>query len=229
MAWITVQDYQRGVLHESGTAPVVLGAGRRWYRKRRSALTVVDLRPTLLKVAGQEVLTADGVGVRATAVVRYAVVDALRWVLAGDGPTGGADRLYLAAQLAIRDPVATRPAEELLTARADAGANLAERVRDEAAQVGATVDAVELRDLSFPGELRRSFAEVALARQQVAAALERARGETATLRSLANAARTLDGNPTLRELRALLAIERTGGTLVLNASDGADTSPPTTA
>lgn len=125
--------------------------------------------------------------------------------------------------------MATRPAEELITARPDAGANLAERVRDEAAQVGATVDAVELRDLSFPGELRRSFAEVALARQQVAAALERARGETATLRSLANAARTLDGNPTLRELRALLAIERTGGTLVLNASDGADTSPPTTA
>lgn len=45
MAWVTVQDFQRGVLHESGRAPVVLGAGRRWYRKRRSALTVVDLRP----------------------------------------------------------------------------------------------------------------------------------------------------------------------------------------
>ena len=225
MARVTVQEFQRGVLHQSGAAPVVLGPGRHRYRKRRSALAVVDLRPTLLKVTGQEVLTSDGVGVRAAVVVRYAVVDALRWVLSGDATTTPAERLYLAAQLAIRDAVATRSAEDLLTARAEVGANLVERVRDEAGAVGTEVQAVELRDLSFPGELRRSFAQVALARQEAAAALERARGETATLRSLANAARTLDGNPALRELRALLAVERTGGTLVLNGGGAAGGSP----
>ncbi len=101
------------------------------------------------------------------------------------------------------------------------GASLAERVRAEGADIGVEIQSVELRDLSFPGELRRSFAQVALARQEAAAALERARGETATLRSLANAARTLDDNPALRELRALLAVERTGGTLVLTSGDAA--------
>lgn len=226
MARITVQEFQRGVLHQSGAAPVVLGPGRHRYRGLRSTLALVDLRPTLLRVTGQEVLTSDGVGVRAAVVVRYAVTDALRWVLSGDDVTAGADRLHLSAQLAIRDVVATRSAEDLLTARAEVGASLAERVRAEAADVGAEVQAVELRDLSFPGELRRSFAQVALARQEAAASLERARGETATLRSLANAARTLDGNPTLRELRALLAVERTGGTLVLTSADAA--TPRTT-
>ncbi|MCV2393702.1 SPFH domain-containing protein [Actinotalea sp. M2MS4P-6] len=221
MARVTVQEFQRVVLHQSGAAPVVLGPGRHRYRKRRSALTLVDLRPTLLKVTGQEILTADGVGVRAAVVVRYAVVDALAWVLASDATTAPAERLYLAAQLAIRDVVATRSAEDLLIARAEVGAGLAERVRDEAGDIGADVQAVDLRDLSFPGELRRSFAQVALARQEAAAALERARGETATLRSLANAARTLDGNPALRELRGLLAVERSGGTLVFKGGDAA--------
>ncbi len=219
MARVTVQQFQRAVLHHSGAAAVVLAPGRHWYRKRRSTLAVVDLRPAMLKVAGQEVLTADGVGVRATVVVRFAVTDPLRWVLSGDGPGAGNERLYLAAQLAVRDAIAQRTAEELLATRAEASQQLVETIRDTGAGVGATVEAADLRDLSFPGELRRVFAQSAIARQEAAASLERARGETATLRSLANAARTIEGNPALRELRALLAVERTGGTLVLSSGD----------
>lgn len=227
MARVTVQEFQRGVLHQSGAAAVLLGPGRHRYRWRRSALVVVDLRPSLLKVAGQEVLTADGVGVRVAAVVRYAVTDPLRWVLAGDTPGAGGSRLYLAAQLALRDVVAAHRAEELLAARSSGAERLAATVRAAGLEVGADVEAVDLRDLSFPGDLRRTFAQVAIARQETTAALERARGETATLRSLANAARVLDGNPALRELRTLLAVERTGGTVVLSPVGAAGVVPPT--
>ena len=219
MARVTVQEFQRAVLHQSGAAAVVLAPGRHRYRKRRSTLAVIDLRPSLLKIAGQEVLTADGVGVRATVVVRILVADPLRWVLSGDGPGAGSDRLYLAAQLAVRDAIAHRTAEELLATRAEASQQLAATIRETGTEVGATVESADLRDLSFPGELRRVFAQAAIARQEAAASLERARGETATLRSLANAARTIEGNPALRELRALLAVERTGGTLVLSSGD----------
>ncbi len=221
MARVTVQEYQRAVLHQAGAAAVVLAPGRHWYRKRRSMLAVVDLRPTLLKVAGQEVLTADGVGVRATVVMRFLVADPLRWVLSGDGPGAGSERLYLAAQLAVRDAIAQRTAEELLASRAEASQQLVATIRDAGAEVGATVETADLRDLSFPGELRRVFAQVAIAHQEAAASLERARGETATLRSLANAARLIEANPALRELRALLAVERIGGTLVLLSGDAA--------
>jgi len=96
MARVVVQEFQRAVLHRSGAPAQVLGPGRHRYRRRRSALAVVDLRPALLKVAGQEVLTGDGVGVRASVVVRYAVTDPLRWVLAGDTDTAAAEWLYLA-------------------------------------------------------------------------------------------------------------------------------------
>ena len=218
MAHVVVQEYERVVLHRSGAAGVVLGPGRHRYRRFRSAIAVVDLRPALLKVAGQEVLTGDGVGVRASVVVRYVVTDPLRWVLAADAHTTTVEWLYLAAQLAVRDLVGSQSVEELLQARALAGEHLVLRVREAAERVGATVEAVDLRDLSFPGDLKRTFAQVAVARQEAAASLERARGEVATLRSLANAARVMQGNPALRELRTLLAVERTGGTVVVTAA-----------
>ena len=221
MARVTVQQFQRAVLHQSGAAAVVLGPGRHRYRMRRSALTVVDLRPSLLKVAGQEVLTADGVGVRATVVVRYAVSDPLRWVLSGDGHDGGAGRLYLAAQLAVRDALAQVSAEDLISSRGQASQALATEITAVGSEVGAAVEAAGLRNLSFPGELHKVVAQVAIAEQEAAASLERTRGETATLRSLANAARTIDANPALGDLRAILAIERSGGTVVLGRGDTA--------
>jgi regulator of protease activity HflC (stomatin/prohibitin superfamily) len=223
MARVDVQEFQRAVLHRSGAPVRVLGPGRYWFWRRRSALAVVDLRPALLKVAGQEVLTADGLGVRASVVVRYAVTDPLRWVLAGDSETSAAEWLYLAAQLAVRDFVGGLSAEELLATRSSAGEVLTPPVRDAADRIGAVVEAVDLRDLSFPGDLRRTFALVAVARQEAIASLERARGEAATLRSLANAARVLEGNPALRELRSLLAVERTGGTVVLKVANAEST------
>jgi len=228
MARVVVQEFQRAVVHRSGAPVRVLGQGRYRFWRRRSALALVDLRPALLKVAGQEVLTADGVGVRASVVVRYAVTDPLEWVLAGDSETSAAEWLYLAAQLAVRDLVGGLSAEELLSTRSSAGNVLAPRVREAAERVGAVVEAVDLRDLSFPGDMRRSFALVAVARQEAVASLERARGEIATLRSLANAARVLEGNPALRELRSLLAVERTGGTVVLTVA-GAEGAPLPTA
>ena len=59
--------------------------------------------------------------------------------------------------------------------------------------------------------------EVLKAKQEGQAALERARGESAALRNLANAARVLDGNPALMNLRlmqSLSAAQGAGNTLV---------------
>jgi len=59
------------------------------------------------------------------------------------------------------------------------------------------------------------------ARREGLAALERARGETAALRNLANAARMIEQNPHLLQLRTLQVMEHTmGNTYVLG------TTPP---
>jgi hypothetical protein len=97
---------------------------------------------------------------------------------------------------------------------------------------------VEVRDVMLPAELKRSFAAVLVARKDGEAALERARAETAALRSLANAGRTVSDNPGLLQLRILQEIGGTSGnTVVFGAPDvalapraapPAPTSPATT-
>jgi hypothetical protein len=54
-----------------------------------------------------------------------------------------------------------------------------------------------VRDLMLPGELKRAFAQTVTAQKEGLASLQRARGETASLRSLANAARLMQDHPGL--------------------------------
>jgi regulator of protease activity HflC (stomatin/prohibitin superfamily) len=72
----------------------------------------------------------------------------------------------------------------------------------------------------FPGDLKKVFAEVLKAKQEGQAALERARGESASLRNLANAARLLESNPALQNLRLIQTIGTAGTTLVMGLPSG---------
>jgi len=67
---------------------------------------------------------------------------------------------------------------------------------------------------------------VTKARQEGLAALERARGETAALRNLANAARLVSDNPALMQLRLLQVVgEQSGNTVVLGMPQSAAPLP----
>jgi regulator of protease activity HflC (stomatin/prohibitin superfamily) len=63
----------------------------------------------------------------------------------------------------------------------------------------------------LPPELRKMLSEVERARLEGLASLERARGEQAAMRALANAARLLDNNPNLAQLRLLQVMENAKG------------------
>ena len=76
----------------------------------------------------------------------------------------------------------------------------------DAAKIGINILAVEVKDVIFPADLKSAFAETLKAKQEGQAALERARGETAALRNLANAARVLEGNPALMNLRLVQSL-----------------------
>jgi hypothetical protein len=81
-----------------------------------------------------------------------------------------------------------------------------------------------IRDIILSAEIRRLYAEFERARLEGLAALERARSEQAALRSLANSARLLKGNPELMNLRLLHALAGQPGkqapTVVLGGASG---------
>jgi regulator of protease activity HflC (stomatin/prohibitin superfamily) len=124
--------------------------------------------------------------------------------------------LYLSLQMALRELVGKEKIDVLLENRAGISTKLMELTSGKAAEWGLKLISADVKDIMFPGEMKKAFAQVVKAQKEGQAALERARGETAALRSLANAARTMDDNPNLLQLRALQALaESSGSTLVL--------------
>jgi regulator of protease activity HflC (stomatin/prohibitin superfamily) len=85
---------------------------------------------------------------------------------------------------------------------------------------GAKIDRVLMTSIILPPETRKMFTEVERSKLEAEASLERARGEQAALRALANAARLIKDNPALANLRFLQTLEQAPGakTIVLGGS-----------
>jgi regulator of protease activity HflC (stomatin/prohibitin superfamily) len=192
-----------------------------------SEVRPLDVRPAMMPVEGQEVLTADGVAAKISLVARYVVGDP---VAALTRDVAWSRTLYLLLQLALRDAVTRRTLDETLAARRELGPEIREAAAGRLAELGVELLEVEVRDVMLPGELKRSYASVLVARKDGEASLERARAETAALRSLANAGRTVADNPGLLQLRILQEIgASSGNTVVFGAPDGVVATKPSPA
>jgi len=194
-----VNQWERALLLRDGALVRTLGPGAYRLWASGASLRRVDVRPWVLQVPAQEVPTADGVTVKVTAAGRVRVIDPVAYVTASQDPLSA---VYLAVQVALRELVAAARVEELVGARRAVGTQLTASVRglDE---LGVAVEQLELKDIVLPADLKRAQAQVLIARADGLAALERARGETAALRNLANAARLCADNPALLQLRLL--------------------------
>ena len=221
MVRVVVTEWERVLVYRDGRPETELGPGRHAVRRRRRRLVRVVVRPRLLVLPLQEVLSSDGLGVKVSLTASVRVVDARTWVEAVEAPDAF---LHAALQVALRDAVGARTLDELLADRVAPAREVATAVLGAAADLGLAVDHLALRDVVVPGELRRAAAQIATARAQGLAALERARAEVAATRALANAAKLVATHPGLLQLRTLQAVETGGGTLVLGA-DAVGISP----
>ena len=209
-----------GLVYRHGLYVRRNNAGRHIIWGHGWAMNLIDLRRASLLVAGQDVLTADSVGLKFSVVVAYQIAEPVK---AAHEAQNWTSELYNLTQLALRGVVSGMAVEALLAQKLEIGAQLLARVKVEAGKLGINVLAVEVKDVMFPPDLKRAFAEVLKAKQEGQAALERARGETAALRSLANAARVLEGSPALMNLRLMQSLSTAhngGSTLVLGMPGG---------
>ncbi|HEX6105857.1 MAG TPA: slipin family protein [Gemmatimonadales bacterium] len=209
----TVFEFERGLRFSRGRFTGVLGPGIYRHLAPYTRIQKVDIRPTQVAVAGQEVLSADGVAVKASVAVTSRVADPERAVL---GTAHYPTAVYTEVQLVLRGVVAALPVEELLARRAELSGRLKAAAAERLAAIGIELQEAAIRDLTFPGELKKIFSQVVKARQEGLAALEKARGETAALRNLANAAQLMQRSPELMQLRLLQVLgQQPGNTIVL--------------
>ena len=215
-----VPEGSAGLLYKHGLFVRRVNVGRHVIWGRGWTMNRVDLRKASSLISGQDVLTAENVGLKLSLVLSYQVDDPAKATHETQNWVGD---LYNVAQIALRAVVGGVAVEALLNQRLEISAQLLARVQPEAAKIGINILAVEVKDVMLPADLKRAFSEVLKAKQEGHAALERARGESAALRNLANAARVLEGNPALMNLRltqSLSAAKNTGNTLVLGVPGG---------
>jgi len=218
----TIHEYQRGLHYRQGRFVGLLDPGTHVALRPFTEIQLMDGRPTSITVPGQEILTADGVALRVSLTARYVVADP---VAAVSNDQNYVAALYTALHAGLREALAGRTADEILAARAELGPAVGGAVASELARLGIELLGVDVRDVMVPSELKRAFAGIVAARREGEAALERARGETAALRSLANAGRMIEDNPGLLQLRILQQVGGTSGNTIMLGVPGTDGRP----
>lgn len=210
---ITIFEYEKGLKYAKGKFKSVVGPGQHWYIPYFTSIRKIDVRPRFISITGQEVLSSDGVTIKVSLAANYEITDpniAINKVMSYE------QALYLELQLALREIIGAVDIDTLLNGRNEISNKLMDIMAPKISELGLKLISVNLKDIMFPGKLKEIFAQVVNAKKEGLAALERARGETASLRNLANAAKMIEGNPNLMQLRLVQALgESTGNTLIL--------------
>ncbi len=206
---IIIHQHEKGLYFRNGLYKRLLDPGAHYFLWGSGfRIQRVDMRLQNMTILGQEVLTQDNLPVKLSLVLFYRIVDPVKAVLTVAHHEA---HMHLKAQIAIREVIAGCTLEDILQKRGDLNAQIAEKIKAEADEIGLQVDQITFRDIMLPAELRQAYLQVVKAQKEGLAALEKARGESAALRNLANAAHLFKENPDLLQLRFLHTLEHSSG------------------
>lgn len=209
---VVIYEFQKGILYKHGKFKTYFLAGKHIFFRYGKEIKRVDIRPRLLSIKGQEIPSRDGVALKISLIAQYNIVDPLAAI---NNIESYEEAIYATLQTGLREVVAGYNVDDLLENRNNVGEKLMDFARDKVQAFGIKLESVGIKDIIFPGELKNLFAQVVKAKKEALASLERARGETAALRNLANAAKMAETNPNLMQLRALqMLTEQSGNTIV---------------
>ena len=220
-----VQPGEVGLLYRDGVFVRELGPGaHRWFDLLgRTKVQRISLLPRALTPAALDVISKDQFAFRIVVTPLATVTDA-RALHEGTRPPPAVpanmaaymahaqdsyERLHATLAAAVLETVSRLTLEEFLAQQTAALAAAQPAVAE--VLPGTRLDALLVTSVTLPPEVRKMFTEVERARREGLAQLERARGEQAALRALANAARNLADNPHLAQLRMLQTMENAKG------------------
>jgi len=222
VAETVVENHEAGLLYVEGRLVERLAPGRHayWTVNRKVEVKRLDLRPQAVEITAQEMLTKDRIALRVTLTALRRIVDPERAVSAVNDVDGWVYRLV---QFAIREAVAARTLDEVLSAKGALDAELRGFVRERLGETGIEVTELGVKDVILPGEIRELVNKVVEAERVAKANLIRRQEETAATRSLLNTAKLMEENPLLLRLKELESLERLVekvGRIDLHAGEG---------
>jgi regulator of protease activity HflC (stomatin/prohibitin superfamily) len=211
---IVANQWEHALLYVDGKFVRELPPGRhRPFSLGRSILVQRAPKwPQMLMSAPIDVLTSDRFSLRLGTTAIVSISNA-QTVIEEQQCYGA--KVQLAVHEALIAAAAERSLDQVIADRATLGETIRPLVAAKAPEI--EIQSLNISQMQLPPETRKLLTEVERAKLEAAGAMERARGEHAALRSLANAARLLKDNPELMRLRTLQALSPTGkgATLVL--------------
>jgi regulator of protease activity HflC (stomatin/prohibitin superfamily) len=199
-----LREYERAVIFRLGrVARAVIGGngpGLIVLIPFIDKMVKVSLRTVAMEVPPQDVITADNVSVKVTAIIYFRVVDPQRAIIQVE------DFLYATSQIAqttLRSVLGQSQLDELLTKREQVNAALQRIIDQQTEPWGIKVATVEVKNVDLPQEMIRAIAKQAEAERERRAKVIHALGEFEAAQKLSDAADIVSVNPTTLQLRFL--------------------------
>ncbi|MCL1993103.1 MAG: slipin family protein [Spirochaetes bacterium] len=183
--------------------------------KNRTSLFVLPEASKLLTVTNQEVLAKDNVALRFSFNILYKITDGQKFL--GKFALDKSDyavileaeqRLCNIVQFYIRNKIASLDSESLNEKRGELADFKTPEMVNEGAEFGITVEAAQLRDLTFPKSIQDLFSKTLEAKIRAKSEMENARTAVATARALKNASELMKDDENIKFLKTIEALTK---------------------
>ncbi|MCX8194502.1 MAG: SPFH domain-containing protein [Candidatus Micrarchaeota archaeon] len=198
-----IYQYQRGVVFTLGRYSCVLEPGLRVVIPIIQRCAIVDMRLRVVDVPPQDAITKDNVSVKVNAVLYYKIFDAAASVIKVTNFFQATSQL---AQTTMRNVVGEVELDELLSNRDEVSKRISKIVDAATDPWGIKVQAVELKHIELPDDMKRVMAKEAEAERLKRAIIIRSQGDAEAAARVREAARMLsevEGALHLRTLQSL--------------------------
>ena len=193
-------QYERGVVFFLGKFQDVRGPGLTLIFVPIQSMTRVDLRTVTMQVPSQKIITKDNVSIDIAAVAYFKVVDPEKSVIQIENVYSAVNQI---SQTTVRNVVGQFQLDQLLAETARINEQIKNVIDAHTEPWGASVSAVEIKDIQLPDNMQRAMAKEAEAERERRAKIVAAEGEFQAAKRLGEAADVITAHPVALQLRTL--------------------------
>ena len=195
-----LKQYERGVVFILGKFESIRGPGLTFIFMPFQTMTRVSFRIVTMQIPSQKIITKDNVSIDIAAVAYYKIVDPEKSVIQIENVYSAVNQI---AQTTVRNVVGRFSLDQLLADTASINEQIKNVIDLHTEPWGASVSAVEIKDIQLPENMQRAMAKEAEAERERRAKIVAAQGEFQAAEKLAQAADIISLHPVALQLRTL--------------------------
>ncbi len=195
-----LRQYERGVVFLLGKFTGVREPGITLIFVPFQSMERVSLRTVTMQIASQKIITRDNVSIDIAAVAYYHVTNPEKAVIAIEDVYQATNQI---SQTTVRNVVGQFYLDQLLSETAKINEQIKNVIDAHTEPWGASVTAVEIKDIALPDNMQRAMAKEAEAERERRAKIVAAEGEFQAAQRLGEAADVMQAHPVALQLRTL--------------------------